>query len=180
VVGIDISEEMIKIARSKAPAVDFRVDSCSEIASIGDSEIDLVIANYVLMDVSDLEGLLAAFNRVLRGAGLVVAVFSHPCFPQGRATVSAEDGSIRYNWNFPYFERKRCKDPAWGHFTLDFIWFHRSLSDYWKAFRAAGFRVLDFDEPRLTEDRYHLATDEKQLTNFRDRPYSVAFKLQKM
>ena len=38
---------------------------------------------------------------------------------------------------------------------------------------------MDFEEPIITEDRYHLAETEKQLSNCKTRPYSVAFKLQK-
>ena len=38
---------------------------------------------------------------------------------------------------------------------------------------------MGFEEPRLTEDRDHLAEDEKELRNGKTRPYSVAFKLQK-
>jgi len=86
---------------------------------------------------------------------------------------------IRYHWDFSYFEVEKRTDPPWGYFKSDFIWFHRPLSDYWKAFTAAGFDVVDFEEPRITEDRYHLAETEKQLRNCRTRPYSVAFKLQK-
>ena len=59
------------------------------------------------------------------------------------------------------------------------MWFHRPLSDYWKAFTAAGFSVSAFDEPRLTEARAELARDERHLRNCRTRPYSVAFKLLK-
>ena len=45
-----------------------------------------------------------------------------------------------------------------------------------------------FDEPfyvgfsvggRVTEDRYHLAENEKKLRNSKTRPYSVAFRLRK-
>jgi hypothetical protein len=42
-----------------------------------------------------------------------------------------------------------------------------------------GFRVTEFEEPRITEERYHLATTEKSLRNDKTRPYSVAFKLRK-
>ena len=61
----------------------------------------------------------------------------------------------------------------------NFLWFHRPLSDYWKAFAAAGLAVVGFEEPRLTEDRDHMAEDEKKLRNGKTSPYSVAFKLQK-
>jgi len=179
VTGIDFSESMIAIARATYPAVEFRVDSCSKLRTIGDEHFHMVIANYVLMDTPDLDGAMAAFNRVLKPAGVAVLVFSHPCFPAGRANLSEDHERVRYDWDFPYFQEKKCTDPPWGHFTSDFIWFHRPLSDYWKAFTAAGFDVVDFEEPRITEDRYHLAETEKQLRNSKTRAYSVAFKLQK-
>jgi hypothetical protein len=103
-------------------------------------------------------------------------VFSHPCFPQGRARDSKKGGT-NYQWSSSYFERRRCVDPPWGHFTSDFIWFHRPLSDYWKAFQAAGFTILDFEEPRIAEDRYHLAPTPDKLRSNQTRPFSVAFKL---
>lgn len=179
VTGVDISSEMISIARSTVPEVEFRVDSASELATVQDESFDLVIANYVLMDTPDLEGTMRAFHRVLRPGGRAVLVFSHPCFPQARAEPGESPGSIRYSWAVPYFERRKCIDPPWGHFTSDFIWFHRPLSDYWKAFVAAGLVVCTFEEPRLTPDRYHLAGSQRELRNGRSRPYSVAFELSK-
>jgi len=179
VTGIDFSERMIEIARATHPDIGFRVDSCSELRTIGDEHFDVVIANYVLMDVPDLERTMKAFNRVLRTGGMAVLVFSHPCFPQARATVSENDEETCYCWSSTYFEQRKCADPPWGHFKSEFIWFHRPLSDYWKAFMAAGFAVVDFEEPRITEDRYHLARNERELKNGKTRPYSVAFKLQK-
>ena len=170
---------MIEIARADHPGIDFRVDSCTELATLEDGQFDLVIANYVLMDTPDLEATVRAFARVLKPGGAAVLVFSHPCFPQGGATVSEDGREVSYRWDFPYFEPRKCTDPPWGHFKTDFLWFHRPLSDYWKAFAAAGFAVVGFEEPRVTEDRYHLAESEKKLRNSKTRPYSVAFKLQK-
>jgi SAM-dependent methyltransferase len=179
ITGVDFAERMIEIARADHPDIDFRVDSCAELATLADGQFDLVIANYVLMDTPDLGATLRAFARVLKAGGVVVLVFSHPCFPQGSATVSEDGREMSYRWGFPYFEPTKRIDPPWGHFHQEFLWFHRPLSDYWKAFTAAGFAVVDFEEPRVTADRYHLAEHEKQLGNSRTRPYSVAFKLRK-
>jgi ubiquinone/menaquinone biosynthesis C-methylase UbiE len=179
VTGIDLSEEMIRIARAKHPDITFHVDACSELKSVEHAAFDLVIANYVLMDTPDLEETMQALQRVLTRGGRAVLAFSHPCFPQGRADVSATTGEVTYTWPFPYFEQKKCVDPPWAHFTSDFIWFHRPLSDYWKAFKAAGFELLDLEEPRLCEARSHLAPNARKRKNSRTRPYSIAFNLKK-
>ncbi|MEP6962069.1 MAG: methyltransferase type 11, partial [Acidobacteriota bacterium] len=60
-----------------------------------------------------------------------------------------------------------------------FIWFHRPVSDYFKAFVGAGLSVAGFEEPRITEDRYHLAENARKLRSNRTRPYSVVFRLRK-
>jgi hypothetical protein len=70
--------------------------------------------------------------------------------------------------------------PPWGHFTSEFISFHRPLSDYWNSFKASGFDIIEFEEPRITKDRYNMAKNARQLQNAKTRPYSVVFKLQKI
>src|SRR5262245_2573151 len=102
VTGIDFSERMVAIARARHPDLDFRVDSCSELATLEDEHYDLLVTNYVLMDTPDLGRTMVAFNRVLKPEGLAVLVFSHPCFPQGRAAVSEDGEHIEYGWSFPY------------------------------------------------------------------------------
>ena len=74
---------------------------------------------------------------------------------------------------------RKCLDPPWAHFTSECIWFHRSLLDYWKAGLGAGFIVVDFEEPKITADRYYLAKTARGLKNSQTHPYSVAFKLLK-
>lgn len=178
VLSVDFSPAMIEIAHAKAPDIDFRVDTCSDLATVKGNSIDLIISNYVLMDTPDLEETLAAFARVLRTGGTAVLIFSHPCFPGSRT--QSVNNSIYYHWDFSYFDRRQCIDPPWAHFTSEFIWFHRPLSDYWKAFKAAGFEILEFEEPRLSEDRRHLARDDQMLNKSKTRPFSVAFKLRKI
>jgi SAM-dependent methyltransferase len=179
VTGIDISPRMIAIACEASPDLDLRVDSCTTLRTVDDGAFDAVVANYVAMDVPDLPATIAAFHRVLRPGGIAVLIFSHPCFPQGRATVASAGGKVAYHWPFSYFEARTCIDPPWKHFTSPFVYFHRPLSTYWKAFRKAGFEVVDFEEPRVEPERYAMAESRRQLASCRTRPYSVAFKLHK-
>ena len=115
---------------------------------------------------------------MLRPAGIAAVVFSHPCFPQGRAATSPRGGTT-YEWEFPYFEQTKRVDAPWAHFKREFVWYHRPLSAYWRAFRDAGFAVTDMEEPRLMPDRYDLAKSAKELAKNSSRPYSIAFQLRK-
>jgi ubiquinone/menaquinone biosynthesis C-methylase UbiE len=179
VIGVDVSRRMIEVARTRASAqrlsLQLRVDSCSTLASVDDASIDLVVANYVLMDLPSLDEAMHAFRRVLVPGGAAVVVFSHPCFPQSAGTLGP-DGSTSYFFSFNYFEESLRIDPPWGHFRDDFIWFHRPLSAYWRAFRAAGFAVTDLEEPKLDETRVE-ELPERSLLSSRVRPFSVAFRL---
>lgn len=177
--GVDLSARMIEIAKKRYPGLSFAVDSASRLATIESESADLVVSNYVLMDLPDLEGAATAFARVLRKGGHAVAVFSHPCFPQGQYTYDDVTGRGYYTWDWNYFTRAKKVDPPWKHFRDEFIWFHRPLSDYWKVFRRAGFRVVEFDEPHLTPDREHLAESERRRFSYTTRPMSVIFLLEK-
>lgn len=180
VTGIDFSERMIEIARARYLDIDFRVDSCNALDTIPECHYDMVIANYVLMDTPDLNGTMRAFARVLKTEGAAIVIFSHPCFPQGSATHSWTGKWPCYCWKDSYFEPRKNIGTPWAHFKSGFIWFHRALSDYWKAFKSAGFMVTDFEEPRITAENYHLVQDVRELERSKTRPYSVAFKLQKL
>src|SRR5215468_9853307 len=97
VTGVDFAGRMIEIARADHPGIDFRVDSCTVLATCEDEQFDLVVANYVLMDTPDLGATVRAFARVLKPGGGAVLVFSHPCFPQGGATVSDDGKQVSYH-----------------------------------------------------------------------------------
>ncbi|MEO8209007.1 MAG: class I SAM-dependent methyltransferase [bacterium] len=179
VTGIDLSEKMIELAKKNNPQIDFFVGSCSVMSNIQSDYFDVLIANYVIMDTPELQETIDEFYRVLKPKGKAILIFSHPCFPQDKATLSETNNDVNYLWDYPYFTPIKRTEPPWGNFKTNFIWFHRSLSDYWKAFKSSGFHVIDFEEPRLTPDRYHLAKNPNTPKYAQYRPYSVAFKLRK-
>jgi ubiquinone/menaquinone biosynthesis C-methylase UbiE len=168
VTGVDISPKMIQEAQSFAletgRQIDFRVDSCSELSSISDSSMDAIVSNYVMMDLPDLPQAMANFHRVLKPGGKCVLVFSHPCFDE-------------LTENEMYFDEIK-KIDRWGLFDSDFLYFHRPLSEYWKAFKKAGFTVEEFDEP-VAQDPTVEGFKEEWKKNYRKRPWSVAFLLRK-
>jgi uncharacterized protein YhfF/SAM-dependent methyltransferase len=192
VVGVDFSSAMIAIAKRRADekrlAIEHQVRDCMNLfdeqhrEQLAEGSFDLVLSNYVLMDLPHLDKALDGIYRALRPGGIAIAILSHPCFPQGETTTVDEDPrspSVTYRWTHNYFERRAHLEPAWGRFTSAFPCFHRSLSDYFGAFGAAGFQVTACEEPRLEPERFHLVSDERRKRRSQLLPYSIAFRLQK-
>lgn len=179
VMAVDHSPEMIRVAKTANPGLDFRVDDAEQLATVADATCDAVVSNYVLMDLPHLARAANAIARVLKPGGVAVVIFSHPCFPQGRAQVSGDSADISYTFHGSYFVEAEQTDSPWAHFTTDFTWFHRPLSHYCQAFRSAGLLIDEIDEPHLTPDRHHEAPDARVLRNSTQRPYSIAFRLLK-
>jgi SAM-dependent methyltransferase len=71
VVGIDQSERMVQIQRSKG--IDARVGDVRELP-FGDGEFDVAVAAWMLYHVAELDRGLAELARVLRPGGRLVAV----------------------------------------------------------------------------------------------------------
>ncbi|CAF1493013.1 unnamed protein product [Rotaria sordida] len=153
IIGVDLSSALIKIAKED---IDRRIkrdedhkkielyhDSVTELKSIENNSIDLIIANYVLMDTPDLDSVIKAFERVLKSSGRVIIVILHPCFD----IVPEKDGSKRiYTWTKSYFD-ETPERQKWETFLLDH--YHRPLSVYFQVFHKYGFTLMDFDEPKF-------------------------------
>ena len=167
VVGVDVSAEMIQIARRRTAAkgvkLDFRIESAARLESVEAGSVDLVVSNYVLMDAEDLHGCVASFARVLRAGGRAVCVITHPCFSSRRP------GS--------YFDEQTFEE-RWGAFVTPFVTHHRPLSRYFAAFFAAGFAVEAFEEPVVALPAPPELAPEK-VARYRSLPYSVAVALRK-
>lgn len=155
VVGVDASSAMVEVARDRAPDVDFRVDDLQVLDSCPDASFDAVVSNYVLMDLPELSAAIAQIARVLRPGGRLVAVTSHPCFPD------IGEG---------YFVRNRRRE-AWGPFSTEFQFWHRPLRDYLQGFLSHGLAIEAFEEPVVPHD----ATIEPELlARYRRHPWSFA------
>lgn len=182
VTGIDISSEMIKIAQNKNReydlSIDYRVDSVSELSTLKDNTFDKIVSNYVLMDLPDLEGASHSLFRVLKPGGSAVLVMTHPCFPLDQSNVNEENKSFTFHWGQPYFKEREVIDGPWGHFSSEFTYYHRPLSTYWKSFKAAGFKVLDFEEP-VIQKPFTKEVPSESLWKYYFRPNSVVFLLKK-
>jgi ubiquinone/menaquinone biosynthesis C-methylase UbiE len=106
VVGLDISAEMIRVARELDPGGDYRQTSNGILDGVPDTAFDLVFSAFTFDNIPTMERktrLFNEFNRVLRPGGVVVNLVSSPemythdwisikttCFPENYSAVSGD------------------------------------------------------------------------------------------
>ncbi len=73
VVGVDFSERMLELARTKAPAIDFRVGNALAL-EFADDEFDAATVGFGARNFADLERGLGEMARVVRPGGRVVVL----------------------------------------------------------------------------------------------------------
>ncbi len=81
VVGVDISEEMVRVARQRDPAGDYHVISDGDLSALGAPGFDLVLSAFTFDNVSGHERkvrLFGALGGLLSKTGLIVNIVSTP------------------------------------------------------------------------------------------------------
>lgn len=150
VVGVDASDEMVRLARShRCPPgseVTYTVDDAQRLDLFESETFDGVTCQLGLMDISDLRSVLAAVHRVLKARGWFVFVIGHPCYLVPEAyTVTSESGRPGLVVT-GYFQERfwRSANPSGVRRAGNY---HRMLSTYLNTLTVAGFGPEEVAEP---------------------------------
>jgi ubiquinone/menaquinone biosynthesis C-methylase UbiE len=98
VLGVDISANMLAVARAKVPEGDFRQGDVCQLP-VPDQDVDLVVCALALTHVPDLAAAFTEFNRVLRPGGHLVIADSRMDY---RMVTQLPDGEYGY---MPHYKR---------------------------------------------------------------------------
>jgi SAM-dependent methyltransferase len=151
-VGVDISPEMIRLAREADPGGDYRLVGEAEVAW-REGELDLVLCAFPFDNIPTLEAkvaILASLRARLASGGRIVnlvsspeiyvhewASFSTQAFPENRA---ARAGDVVRIINRAVDERTPTEDVLW-------------TPEAWaETYRRAGLSVVATDRPLATTD----------------------------
>jgi ubiquinone/menaquinone biosynthesis C-methylase UbiE len=172
VTGVDASAPIIALAQGREDAaplgITYYVADATRLHMLADATFDIVISNMAIMDIADAEGVFGEAARVLRPGGRLVFSMTHPCFEVvGYSGWQVEKvGPNRTVWR----KIRRYREP----FEHTFYWrldpdhpddltytpaYHRPLSWYVRALRAAGFVITALEEPEPTAE--FLAHDDE-------------------
>lgn len=121
VVGADASAEMIAAARSRFPALDFRVEDAAALPF--EAEFDAIFSHAVLHWVKRADDAIRGMRRALRPGGRLVAEFG------GQGNCAALEAAFA--------------DVLARHSGREYIspWFFPSLADYASGLETNGFIV---------------------------------------
>jgi 2-polyprenyl-3-methyl-5-hydroxy-6-metoxy-1,4-benzoquinol methylase len=166
VVGIDLSKDSISIANrhfNNIENLSFINSSIEDYSSRNDrTYFSLVVANMVLMDVTNLERVLKAIRSNLKCGGHFVFTITHPCF-------------WPFYWNYikeDWFEyKKELFIESDFKISLDknnqkTTHLHRPLEKYINALCEEGFIIEKMEEPVPNEDTLSLFPKKAKYPRF--------------
>jgi 2-polyprenyl-3-methyl-5-hydroxy-6-metoxy-1,4-benzoquinol methylase len=159
VTGIDLSSRMIELAREHERAtplgIDYLVADMADLSQLPGESFDAAVAYLSLIDVHDYEQAISEVARVLVPGGRFQFSIVHPCFfPPCSAWVPHKPGVIpisnadkAYRRVDNYFPAREIRFRMWPTSPAETINYHRPISDYAHAIRAAGLLIRDLHEP---------------------------------
>jgi SAM-dependent methyltransferase len=142
--GIDPSEQSIKLAKRYNPAGNYQAASLEKFALKSPTPFHAVVANMVLHSVPDLGGFLAAARSILDENGIFIATIPHPRYylqqrPDVMFSESDYDDCRLYWLNF----RIHGKRPH----PTKVPYFHRPTEDYVTLLTRNRFAISEFEAP---------------------------------
>jgi len=174
VLGVDLCAPMIAAARQLASDRDeYRRADAQDLAFLPDAGFDLAVSYLNQCDLPDFAANTREIFRVLKPGGRFVAANLHPMRSAVGAWQKTPAGEKQHVVLDRYFDEGARR---WKMMGVDFTNFHRTLSTYVRAFRAAGFLLDDIAEPTVTPAaaiRHPDLADELRVPNF------IIFALQK-
>lgn len=159
VVGVDISEEMIRLAQSRADEVEYLVASADNMPTLKKASFDVVVC-LSMMNIDNLDSTLTEISRVLKKSGSFVMSTAHPCFMgrPGRKIIKLQDNRLGIFVN-DYFSASASVESVANKATDDAnvsfktITFPYKVSDYINALIKARFVIEQVEEPRATDEK---------------------------
>jgi ubiquinone/menaquinone biosynthesis C-methylase UbiE len=171
VVGIDVSDELIKLAKNKAGDREtYLMTSAEKMAGLTDNRFDAAICILALQNIKNMPVAIAEISRVLKKGGRCVIVLNHPTFriPNASGWAYDEKTNIQYRNINKYLSEisqavdmtQGITDPKKKKFTYSY---HHPLQAYFKAFAKSGLVVA-----RLEEWVSHKVSDKGPRKNAED------------
>jgi ubiquinone/menaquinone biosynthesis C-methylase UbiE len=156
--GLDISQALLAIAREQYPNCVFKHEDAQSLSSIRDGSFDILVSNFALMDIPDLQAVYQAVWRVLKPNGRFIFTLTHPCFQAPHSETLHEEGKFQGRLIKQYREEGAWKSTMSTGIRGRVGANHRHLSTYLNGLIQTGFSLVHFAEPFLPVADYESPT----------------------
>lgn len=160
ITGIDLSNEMLAIARKKFPGVSFIQGNVEQALPFSDGGFDKVVASLLFQFLPDLRAPLGEIVRVLR--------------PEGTLYVTDFISDAPLDWSLVETRLPRKFKGSVGSLST-----LRTLVDYVELFTHAGLRIARLEPLRVRENCFDILT-ESSYAKVQGNWASALFVLQKI
>ena len=187
IIGLDLSEAMLKIAtekaREKKSSAQFVLGDANKLASYFDETFDLVFSSTTTQYLTNFDVLFENISRLLKVNGTCILSIIHPVYsamyPIEHGDAFPDDGE----WVVRYLDqRKRAYIQPWIEYNDNFEnqlsrSYHYTFSDYINAILRAGLKIQEIREPLPPE--LWKATSFGRYDNYIETPTYMIIKLTK-
>jgi len=151
VTGVDLSNELIKIAKQKSPTeIKYHVASADKLPFEAGKVFDAVLSVLSLQNMKDLDSVFREVGKVLKSEGRFFIALNHPCFriPKQSAWGFDNEAGAQYRRIDSYLSEssERIKLHPGKEDRTATTTFHKPLQVYFKFLAKNGFAVTGFEE----------------------------------
>jgi len=152
VVGIDISQKMLSVAKSKTQYENIKyIRMAIEDIDFPEESFDVVISSLALHYVESFEDVLARVYKCLSKGGDFVFSVEHPIFTaQGPQDWYYDDKGNILHWPVDHYFTEGIRNAKF--LGEEVIKYHRTLTTYLNSLIKAGFEITGVVEPKPSED----------------------------
>lgn len=160
VIGVDISEKMVGLAREKEKherkGIEYYVSDAGHMSFLEDSSVDVCIGNYITNYFSPdkLSDLYGEISRVLKKRGSFALLMPHPVLElitdYGEAV--QYDGKKDYEYPASRGEFFSCNVRSVHGEIMKVGLFHSTFSDHIDSAKGSGLEVVNIIEPVFPEE----------------------------
>lgn len=167
-VGIDISEKLIEIAKKDFPGVDFRTMDAENL-QFDAGYFDYIYSSLVFDYFETWKKLLSGINRVLKSGGTLLFSDIHPIKWAAEKINDADGkaigsllGSSRNEGGkqviYGDYLNTVLHEEVWMG-EMEIAFYTKSISTMFKELYSAGFEIVDIVEPKAIEEAIELDCD---------------------
>ncbi len=173
VLGVDISNAILDLARSKYPNINFLLHDFIDGRIDVLTKYDVVVLELVIMFVNEVDDLLRNLSESLTSDAKLYVSILHPFYLILSQYLAEASGFSIQGFDDYFVEQVLRLESE----EVDLTYFSRSVSWYVKKFVENGFEVIDMEEPKFIGGGQ---IDTTPLQNTMDKvPSVMLFTLQK-